>query len=350
MNKRSLRTALMFSVLVFWTQIITMLLMGFITAFLFRTGIFTRHNRLPPLFLFALASIIIGTVLSKFVGQRTISKIMDISEATKQIASGNFDVCLDEESMRVVEFQEMAKNFNIMAKELANTEMFRNDFIVNVSHEFKTPLSAIEGYAMLLQKKGLSEEKRMEYTARILYNVKRLTTLTGNILLLSKLENQEIGIARETFCLDEQLRETILLFEEQWTAKNIELDIELDNADYTGNKELLSHVWQNIIGNAIKFAPQEGKVRVFLRAGTDSVSVAISDNGDGMDEQTCKRAFEKFYQADSSRAEKGNGLGLTLAKRIIDLHGGEITVISEKGKGSTFTVSLPLEASYYIRI
>ena len=340
MNKRSLRMALLFSALVFGILIATMLLTGFLTMLLFMTGIFHGRNRSFPIILFALASIIVGTILSKFVGKRPISKIMDISEATKQIARGNFDVRLNED-LFVTEFREMAKNFNIMTRQLAGTEMLRNDFIANVSHEFKTPLAAIEGYAMLLQKKGLSEEKRMEYTARILHNVKRLSTLTGNILLLSKLENLEIGISKELFCLDEQLRETILLFEEQWTEKNLELDIDLDSADYTGNRELLAQVWQNILGNAVKFTPQDGKIQVLLRAGTDKIEVFIADNGIGMDEQTCKRVFEKFYQADASRASNGNGLGLTLAKRIIDLHGGEIAVSGRQGEGCTFSVFLP---------
>lgn len=190
-------------------------------------------------------------------------------------------------------------------------------------------------------KKGLSEEKRLEYSDRILHNTKRLSALTGNILLLSKLENQEVGIERETFCLDEQLREVILLFEDQWTEKNIELDIDLDNADYSGSKELLAQVWQNIFGNAIKFTPQNGKICVHLRNKADRVQVSISDNGSGMDDQTRQRIFEKFYQGDKSRAASGNGLGLTLAKRIVDLHGGEIAVTSRPNVGSTFTVTLP---------
>lgn len=195
---------------------------------------------------------------------------------------------------------------------------------------------------MLLQKRGLTEEKRLEYTSRILYNAKRLSALTGNILLLSKLENQEIGIAKETYCLDEQLREVILLFEDQWTAKNLDLEIDLDSVDYLGSKDLLAQVWQNIIENAIKFAPQDGKVCVLLQAKDDTVKVSIADNGEGMDEKTKQRIFEKFYQADSSRTSSGNGLGLTLAKRIIDLHEGTITVSSRLNQGTTFTVSLPM--------
>lgn len=341
MNKRSLKTALFFSGLVFLILTVTMVLTGLLTITLYRIGIFDRKFKGFAIIVFAVSSVITGTIISRFAGRRPISKIVKISEATKEIAKGNFDIRMDE-NFPIVEFQEMAHSFNIMAKELANTELLRNDFISNVSHEFKTPLSSIEGYTMLLQNKNLTEEKRNEYITRILYNVKRLSTLTGNILLLSKLENQEIGITREKYHLDEQLRETILVFEKQWTEKNLEFEIDLDNIDYCGNKELLALVWQNILGNAIKFAPQNGIIRVWLRMKADTVKLSVTDNGAGMDEETKRHVFEKFYQADSSRASSGNGLGLTLSKRIIDLHNGNISVSSIIGKGTTFTVDLPI--------
>lgn len=341
MNRFSLKTAAFFSALVFVILAVTMLLTGSMTMLLYRFGILDVQHREFSLISFAVASIITGTIIAKYAGRRPIAKIVKISEATKQIAKGNFDVRLDED-VPIVEFQEMAHSFNIMIKELASTEMLRNDFIANVSHEFKTPLTAIEGYTMLLQKKGLSEEKRMEYTSRILHSAKRLSTLTGNILLLSKLENQEIGITKESYCLDEQLREVILLFQDQWTEKNLDLEVDLENIDYLGNKELLAQVWQNILGNAMKFAPPSGSVLVRLWMENHTVKVSIADNGDGMDEATKLRVFEKFYQGETSRASAGNGLGLTLAKRIVDLHGGEIDISSEVGKGTTFTVILPI--------
>ena len=239
----------------------------------------------------------------------------------------------------------MAHNFNLMAKELAGTEILRTDFVENVSHEFKTPLSAIEGYTTLLQRKDLSEEKRQNYTKKILYNTRRLSTLTSNILLLSRLENQEIGIKKETFCLDEQLREILLLLEDGWTEKKLELEIDLDAVDYYGNKDLLAHVWQNILSNAIKFAPENGIIHILLRRENGSLITSITDNGIGMSEDVMRRIFEKFYQGDFSRSSQGNGLGLALAKRIVDLHGGNISVSSKEGKGTTFTVSLPLTSN-----
>lgn len=299
------------------------------------------QHRESSLIFFAIISVIIGMIISKFVARRPIASIVEISEATKEIAKGNFNVQMNED-IRVTEIQTMARNFNLMVRELAATEILRNDFVENVSHEFKTPLAAIEGYVTLLQRKGLSEEKRKEYTDRILFNTKRLSALTGNILLLSRLENQEIEIKKESYSLDEQLREILLMYEPQWSGKKLDLDIDLDSVICCGNKELLAQVWQNLIGNAIKFVSDKGNIRVLLRQKQNAIVVSVVDNGPGMSKEVMGRIYEKFYQGDTSRASSGNGLGLTLAKRIVDLHGGTISVSSKEGKGTTFTVSLPI--------
>lgn len=191
MNKRTLKTAVLFSALVFVILVATMFLNVLFTMAMFRSGILDVQHRESSLIFFAIISVIIGMIISKFVARRPIGSIVEISEATKEIARGNFNVQMNED-IRVTEIQTMARNFNLMVRELAATEILRNDFVENVSHEFKTPLAAIEGYVTLLQRKGLSEEKRKEYTDRILFNTKRLSALTGNILLLSRLENQEI--------------------------------------------------------------------------------------------------------------------------------------------------------------
>lgn len=344
MSRRSVKTAIVFSILVFIIMVVSISLTFFIAMCAFWLGWFEVGPNNPEtlMFAFAVVCVIVGTVLSQIIGKRPIGVIVGISDATKEIAKGNFKVKLNE-NIPAKEIRVMAQNFNIMTRELAATEILRNDFIENVSHEFKTPLAAIEGYATLLQKKGLSEEKQAEYTKRILYNVKRLSELTGNILLLSRLENQKIGISKEMYCLDEQIRETILLFEEQWNTKKLELEIELDNTNYYGNKELMAQVWQNLIGNAIKFVPDGGRIRILLHKGTDSLKVVVSDCGIGMSQETISRMYEKFYQGDKSHATDGNGLGLTLVKRIVDLHNGEIEVSSMEGKGTTFTISLPVD-------
>ena len=340
MNSRSLKTAAIFSIWVFVTFSVTMFMTMFFTMLLYRTGILDHFHRGVVLIVFAVVSIVLGTMMSQIAGRRPIAKIIQISEATKQIAKGDFEVRLDE-NIPVAEFREMAHNFNIMAKELAGTEMLRNDFIENVSHEFKTPLTAIEGYVTLLQRKGLSEEKRIEYTEKILLNTKRLSALTGNILLLSRLENQELEIKKESFSLDEQIREAVLLFEPQWSAKQLDLEIELDVADFYGNPELLAQVWQNILGNAMKFVSDKGEVQISLYREKADLVVSVADDGIGMSKEAVQRVFEKFYQADSSRSATGNGLGMALAKRIVDLHNGTIEVASMEGRGATFTVRLP---------
>lgn len=343
-SNRSWRLSAMFSLLIFLSLTITVALTGALAMLLFHLGILSGPNRGVVIFVVAAVSVLVGTVLSKFAGRHPLSAISAMSEATKEVAKGNFDVELDEDSP-IEELRDMAHSFNRMTKELAGTELLRSDFVENVSHEFKTPLSAIEGYATLLQKPGLSEEKRAEYTGKILYNTRRLSTLTSNILLLSRLENQELDIPRETFCLDEQLREVILSQEEGWAGKDLELEVDLDSADYRGNRDLLAQVWQNLLGNAVKFAPERGLVRVLLRREENRLRVSVVDTGPGMSGEVQRRVFEKFYQGDPSRASQGNGLGLALAKRVVDLHGGEIVVSSKEGKGTTFTVYLPLDAA-----
>lgn len=340
MNKRTLKTAAFFSALIFLILMVTMLLNVLFTILLFRTGALESQPREITLIVFAVVSVIVGMIFSRFAARRPISTIVEISEATKTIAKGNFDVELNE-NIRVTEIQTMAHNFNLMTRELASTEILRNDFIENVSHEFKTPLASIEGYVTLLQRKGLSEEKRREYTDRILFNTKRLSALTGNILLLSRLENQEIEIKKESYSLDEQLREIILMYESQWSEKKLDLDIDLDSVICCGNKDLLAQVWQNLIGNAIKFVSDGGRIRVLLRQKQNSIEISVVDNGSGMSEDVMNRIYEKFYQGDTSRSSSGNGLGLTLAKRIVALHNGTISVSSKEGKGTAFTVAIP---------
>lgn len=339
-RKNSNRISVMFSLLTILTLTLTLLVSAALVFLLAKTGILTSRNRTVVLLLIATVSIVIGTLLSKLASRKPIDAIVSISNATQEIAKGNFEVRLSEQ-VPAKELQDMAHNFNLMAKELAGTELLRNDFVENVSHEFKTPLSAIEGYVTLLQKPGLSDEKRTKYTKKILYNTKCLSSLTGSILLLSQLENQELGIEKESFCLDEQLREVILSQEESWSGKDLELEIDLDSADYTGNKDLLAHVWQNILGNAVKFTSAGGMIRILLRRQKDKIEVSIADTGPGMSEDVKKRVFEKFYQGDNSHSAQGSGLGLALAKRIVDLHQGEIAISTKEGKGTTFTVILP---------
>ena len=232
------------------------------------------------------------------------------------------------------------ENFNRMVKELNSVEIMRNDFIADVSHEFKTPLAAISGYATFLQDPELSDEERNEYIRKIFFNIDKLNDLTENILRLSKLEHQQFLDEPITFRLDEQLREAIVLLEPKWGKRQIEFNLDLPELKYTGYPALLFQVWTNLIGNAVKYTEHAGKIDVFLKETTHHVQVIVSDNGIGMEEDTVKHIFDKFYQGDTSRKSQGNGLGLPLCKEIVEKCGGKIHVESTPGVGSVFLVNL----------
>lgn len=299
-----------------------------------------RRNPFIPLISFLFTAVVVGTVVSILVGHKITRPIKQLSEALKEIARGNFSVRMSMDKW-LPEGREMMRNFNVMAQELSSIETLRNDFVVNVSHEFKTPIAAIEGYATLLQNANLTDSDREEYTRLIIESTQKLSMLTSNILRLSKLENQEIIPSKTIFSLDEQLRQSLLLLEGQWTKKAIELDIELMPVKFYGSEELLQQVWLNILDNAIKYTPRYGtvSVRLFERAG--QVTVTVSDTGIGISPEMQTHIFEKFYQGDHTRAAEGNGLGLALVKRIVTLCGGNISVKSDTGEGACFTIKLP---------
>ena len=211
-----------------------------------------------------------------------------------------------------------------------------------MSHEFKTPINAIEGYASLLQDHHQSPEEQETYIEKILFNTRRLSTLTGNILLLSKINNQTIKPQRTGFRLDEQIRQAIVALEQKWTAKDIDFDVELDKIQYSGYESLLSHVWSNLIDNAIKFNPQGGMIALRLRQSGDCAVFTIDDNGPGVPPQEQERIFHKFYQVDNSREVSGNGLGLALVRQIVSFSGGTVAVENLPEAGCRFTVTLPL--------
>ena len=289
-----------------------------------------------------LSSLAFSIALSLFLWSKILRPIGSISLAAKQVADGDFSVHVpNSKSLQAI--CELTDNFNRMVQELNSIESLRNDFVTTVSHEFKTPLAAIEGYATLLQEPSLSEADRNEYTRIIIDSTRQLTTMTGNILLLSRLEKQEIVTGRTTFSLDEQIRQAILLLEPLWEKKHLNLDIDLTACKFYGNCEMLQQVWINLLQNAIKFTPAGGMLSAKLVITGDKVRISIRDTGVGMDDATMKRIFEKFYSRNSDPNEKGNGLGLSITKRIIDLMHGTIEVSSQVDEGSCFTVILPLE-------
>lgn len=283
--------------------------------------------------------IVIGTIITSFVGKTILQPLHEISRATSEVARGNFKV-----RVRVpddIEYGMLANNFNKMAVQLSEIETLRGDFISSVSHEFKTPLASIQGFAKLLQDDTLSEEDRKEYTQIIIDETSRLTKLSTNILSLTKLENQKTIGKKSKFLLDEQMRNILLILEPEWSKKNIELDIDLEQITYIGNEELMAQIWQNIINNAIKFTGEGGHIGVKLYRGDQCIVAKISDDGPSIPDEKRKKIFEKFYQGDHSRSTDGNGLGLALVQRVVELCNGSVWVENTMPTGVCFTVQLP---------
>ena len=303
---------------------------------------YLEGNRILLITAICVACVAIGTGISFAMIKIWIGRITRISQAMRSIARGNFKKRVPEKDTEVItEIGDLERSFNQMASDLESIEMFRNDFINNFSHEFKTPIVSIRGFARQLRSGNLTEEQRKEYLDIIISESERLSTMSQNVLLLSKLENQSIVSEKTEFYLDEQVRNCILLLEKSWSEQNIDFDIELEEIKYTFNEEMLSHVWINLLSNAIKFTPEGGKITCSLKKSDDKVVFEIEDSGQGMTDEVKERIFEKFYQGDSSHATKGNGIGLNIVQRIVTLADGTVTVESEPGKGSRFTVVLP---------
>ena len=290
-----------------------------------------------------LTFIAIGVMITGATLRIWFGRVNGITEGLREIAKGNFKARVAESDKKQVltELGDLEKTFNQMASDLEGIEMFRNDFINNFSHEFKTPIVSIRGFARQLQSGNLTEEQKKEYIDIIVSESERLATMSQNVLLLTKLENQTIVSEKSEFYLDEQIRGSILLLEKAWSDKNIELDIELEEIKYVFNEEMLSHIWINLLSNAIKFSRDGGRISLLLDEVEGGVRFRISDCGVGMSDEVRARIFEKFYQGDSSHSSNGNGIGLNIVQRILILAGGSIEVSSEMGKGSTFTVFLP---------
>lgn len=292
------------------------------------------------LFMFAI-SLIIGGIIVFFSSRIPLKPVNEIIDKINRLAKGDFKVRLSfgptiSSHPAVKDFTE---SFNTMAEELENTELLRNDFINNFSHEFKTPIVSIAGLANLLESENLTDEQRHQYARAIRDESMRLSTMATNVLLLTKVENQTILTELSEYNLSEQVRSAVLLFEEMWTQKNIDLQLDFDEFMIEANEELLRHVWINLVDNALKFVPRCGTVELeIIDLGLD-ISVRISNTGSEIHPELREKIFSKFYQADESHATNGNGIGLAIVKRIVDLHNGSVEVKSENGVTS-FTVTL----------
>lgn len=336
-KKIKIRLGLYFTIIVM-AELFAILGASIAISYLF--PLITEDLNIPDWVWILLFSAVVGVACSVFVNRFVLSKISKLSRSMSRVAQGEFDIELSTDS-KIDEIQEIYKSFNLMARELSATEILQTDFVSNVSHEFKTPISAIDGYAMLLQDSGITDEERDGYIEKILLNTQRLSDLVGNILLISKLDNQAIGSKREKYRLDEQIRQSVVLLEKKWSEKELLLDVELESVEYFGNEGLMLHVFNNLIDNAIKFDPHGGELIIRLHERGESIVFTVEDSGTGIDEENMRHIFDKFYQSDSSHKAEGNGLGLALVKRITDIEGGSIKAENRQNGGCRFTLTLP---------
>ena len=326
--------------------IVSCCMMLFVTTLADTMGLVFNKDNIAAAAKLTFGNVILITLLSGTIDYIRRKRMVDrpvkiILDAAEKVMEGDFSVRIDpvKEFAGETGFNEIIKCFNKMTAELAGTETLRTDFIANVSHELKTPLAVIGNYATMLQSPGLSEAEKNEYAKAISQSSRRLAQLITNILKLNKLENQQIFPQKTEFDLGEQLCESLLQFEDVWEKKNLEIETDIeDDVRIRADAELLSLVWNNLISNAVKFTPEGGTITVRLHTEGDFVTVSVRDTGCGMKPEVGQHIFEKFYQGDTSHATQGNGLGLALVKRVMDILNGEIGVQSIYGQGSTFTV------------
>ncbi|MBQ7415758.1 MAG: HAMP domain-containing histidine kinase [Oscillospiraceae bacterium] len=334
-NRFSLRTRL--------TALVTL---EMIVCILIAYGVDLLFNQVIPLgwevpleLEFLCVCLLVGILVTSQLSKIFFNPIKKLRGAMDKVAEGDFSVRLEDKSSSK-EIMEIYTGFNLMAHELSATEILQSDFVSNVSHEFKTPINAIAGYSTLLQGSDNLDDDQREYIDKILFNTQRLSSLVGSVLLLSKLENQQIPTNQAEYRLDEQIRQSVVAQETAWVSKDIGLDLELDRVTYLGNEPMMRHVWDNLISNAIKFSPVGGTVKLKLTKMPKKLIFAIEDQGPGLTEEAQKHIFDKFFQADNSHKQEGNGLGLALVKRILAIEKGEIGVENLPEGGCCFTVTL----------
>lgn len=341
-NKKRDQLIFRLILLVFSMVILSYVFLGGLLFFLFHFEgyeITPSRGGLPPflsLIFIVLLCLFLVLIFVIYVSRRFLRPIGVLQKGMNEVKNGNFNIKI--KNIYENEAKDLIDNFNLMVGELRKSETLKSDFVSNVSHEFKTPLSSIQGYATLLQDETLSNEDREKYVKYIIEATKKLNVLVSNILKISKIDNQNIIIEPISFSLDEQIRESILSLEKEWVEKNIDLDIELEGIYIKTDKALLSNVWNNLIGNAIKYSNQNGKIEIKSYKENNEIKVIIKDYGIGIKEENLPYIFNKFYQVDTSHASEGNGLGLALVKGIIDLIGARIEVNSKENEGSEFIV------------
>lgn len=334
--------SLYFSLAVFIIFLITVLITGVLVYLLTVFGVLNERiiqDFKVLTFIILIACIMIGTVTSGLASRRMLKSIRTFIDATNQLAGGDFTTRL--QLNNPPEFKILSANFNRMADELGGIEILRTDFINNFSHEFRTPIVSIKGFAEILKDDALSKEERNEYLDIVIEESTRLAALASNVLSLSRVEAQMILTNREPFNVGEQIRQCVLLLHTKMEKKHISVKANVQDYEVPGNKEMLNQVWLNLLDNAIKFTPEHGEIEVSMRQAEDKIEITIRDNGAGISPAALPRVFDKFYQQDTSHSTAGNGLGLTIVRKITELHGGTVTCESVPMQGTTFTLLLP---------
>ena len=332
---------ILFIAVIFIVLSITMLIVGGAVFVMIRTGLLgevSTLNTMLPLAIMVLASILIGTFVAAVISHIPLKPLNIMISGMNRLASGDYKTRIELGHHHVA--HELSHSFNTLADELQNTEMLRSDFVNNFSHEFKTPIVSIRGFAKLLKKKNLTDEQRSDYLDIIIEESGRLAEMSTNVLNLTKVENQSILTDVSCFNLSEQLRNCILLLEKKWTLKNVKVTANFDEYSINANEELLKQVWINLIDNAVKFTQEAGEIILSITEMPDSLIVSITNGGAEISERDQKRIFDKFWQGDASHASDGTGIGLSIVKRITELHKGSISVTSAPAE-TTFSVELP---------
>ncbi len=349
-RERSLRgfgLTFMFTFIVLFILLISIFLSLVIVVFFVYIGLYTSPPAEDPnsggglvlVTYFVTVSILVSILASLIFSRIPLSPIRKVIHASEELAKGNFSVRIHLKGPK--ELRKLNRSFNHMAEELGSLEMLRSDFINNFSHEFKTPIVSLRGYAKVLKRKKLSDEERNEYLDIIINESERLAELATNVLQLSKIESQAIITEKTTFNLTEHIRTVIVLLEPKWSAKNISFQFDSSELMVTANEDMLSQVWINLLDNAIKYSTSNSEITIDMNSKIQHVSISIHNNGPEIDAYQQKHIFDKFYQGDPSHASPGNGLGLSIAQKIVILHGGTIRVVSSDDTGTTFEVILP---------
>lgn len=343
---------LLVAALVFAIQLFTVLLALGVLAILIRTGVMAEISRENPalgshpvLLVMGAVSLVVGAILSGLFGKVYVQPINRFLDQMNRLSTGDFKARLHfgKPICSHPTFREVEESFNVAAEELEQTELLRGDFINNFSHEFKTPIVSIAGFAKLLRRGNLTPQQQQEYLQIIEEESLRLAHMATSVLDLTKIENQAILTNVNSFNVSEQIRSAILLLEDQWTKKNLDFDLQMEEYQIVANEEMLKQVWVNLLDNAIKFSPENGCIQVRMERREDAIAASIRNSGEPIPPESIKRIFHKFYQADESHAGQGHGIGLSIVEKVVQLHRGSVQVESGED-GTTFTVLLPCES------